>query len=330
MATITIIRSIEEQGISSARLISIFQRQSINYNIERDALIGTYSTVSILDYEFRTIKVDTLETTDSYIIDVSNILMQIMYNAPNKIDDDITRSIVIKINLYDNTNREILSTENGTNWEAYRVVMFCNEDCPIYCSSIVTANNNCAGSAVIVDSSQLAVYTVDWENPDTLANTWKVEVADDSDTFVPVIRAWLDQDLGGSHTEMLSRSVEWDRWNFKTEFLWTWNQTDSVKLFKISRNVAGVQTLGLNVDINVQFQTGATNDELTTLLENAIYSAMFNSYSAVDGIDYDVIVTITGSGSSRTAGVAFVSKNVVASTWFGPNATSDYLHTITT
>lgn len=232
--------------------------------------------------------------------------------------------------IYDNTNREILDTENGTNWEAYRVVMFCNEDCPIYCSSIVTANNNCAGSAVIVDSSQLAVYTVDWENPDTLANTWKVEVTDDSDTIVPIIRAWLDQDLGGSHTEMLSRSVEWDRWNFKTEFLWTWNQTDSVKLFKISRNVAGVQTLGLNVDINVQFQTGATNDELKTLLENAIYSAMFNSYSAVDGIDYDVIVTITGSGSTRNAGVAFVSKNVVASTWFGPNATSDYLQTITT
>ena len=114
MATITIIRSIEEQGISSARLISIFQRQSINYNIERGALIGTYSTVSILDYEFRAIKVDTLETTDSYIIDVSNILMQIMYNAPNEVDDDIIRSIVIKINLYDNTNTLVTSLDCDT------------------------------------------------------------------------------------------------------------------------------------------------------------------------------------------------------------------------
>lgn len=232
--------------------------------------------------------------------------------------------------LYDNQNREILSTENGVNWEAYRVVMFCNEDCPIYCSSVVTANNDCAGSAEIIDSSQLALYEVMWENPDTAANTWKSEIEDDSDTFVPVIRAFLDEDLGGSHTEVNSRTVEWNAWNFKTEFLWTWAQTDSVKLFKISRNVAGVQTLGLNVDINVQFQTGATNDELKTLLENAIYSAMFNTYSAVDGVDYDVIVTITGSGSTRNAGVAFVSKNVVASTWFGPNATSDYLQTITT
>ena len=102
MATITIIRSIEEQGISTSQLISIFQRQSINYNIERGALTGTYSTVSILDYEFRAIKVDTLETTDSYIIDVSNILMQIMYNAPSKVDDDIIRSAVITIKLYDN------------------------------------------------------------------------------------------------------------------------------------------------------------------------------------------------------------------------------------
>lgn len=232
--------------------------------------------------------------------------------------------------LYDNTNREILSTENGVNWEAYRVVMFCNEDCPIYCSSVVTANNDCAGSAEIIDSSQLALFEVMWENPDTAANTWKAEIEDDSDTFVPVLRAYLDEDLGGSHTELFSRTVQWSEWNFKTEFLWTWSQTDSVKLFKISRNVAGVQTLGLNVDINVQFQTGATNDELKTLLENAIYSAMFNTYSAVDGVDYDVIITITGSGSTRSAGVAFVAKNVVASTWFGPNATSDYLQTITT
>lgn len=232
--------------------------------------------------------------------------------------------------LYDNQNREILSTENGVNWEAYRVVMFCNEDCPIYCSSIVTANNDCAGSVSIIDSSQLALYEVMWENPDTAANTWKSEIEDDADTFVPVLRAYLDEDLGGSHTELFSRTVQWNAWNFKTEFLWTWAQTDSVKLFKISRNVAGVQTLGLNVDINVQFQTGATNDELKTLLENAIYSAMFNTYSAVDGVDYDVIVTITGSGSTRSAGVAFVAKNVVASTWFGPNATSDYLQTITT
>ena len=114
MATISIINGINNQGSSNVKLVSAFQRQSMGYLIDRGAATGTYSTVMIGKYEFRAIKVDTLETTDSYIIDVSNILMQIMYNAPSKVDDDIIRSAVITIKLYDNTNTLVTSLDCNT------------------------------------------------------------------------------------------------------------------------------------------------------------------------------------------------------------------------
>ena len=231
--------------------------------------------------------------------------------------------------LYDDANKEILNTENGTNWEAYRVIMFCNGDCPIYCCDPVTANNDCAGLAEIIDSSALTYYDVRWENPTLMDNTWLCEIEDDSIKVVPLIRAYLEQNIGGTITEFASKLVQYEQQNFKTEFVFTWNQTDTVKLIKISKNVAGVQTLGLNCNIGFKFETGATNDELITGLSNKIVEKLFSTFNIVKGIDYDFIVTVTGSGSTRSAKVSFIAKNVVNSTWYGVNATSDYLQTET-
>lgn len=209
---------------------------------------------------------------------------------------------------YDDFNKEILSTENGINYEAERIIIFCNGQCPIYCSGIITANNDCAGSVEIVDSSALTVWELKWENPDTNLTNWKNVINDDATFFVPTLRTYIDKNIGGTHTQILERTVIWDRWNFKTEVLFTWNQTDSIKLFKISKNVAGVQTLLQNVDMDIQFVTGSTNEQLRILVQNRIALKMYELFGAVENVNYISIVTITGSGSSRSVGIAFMAK----------------------
>jgi len=232
--------------------------------------------------------------------------------------------------LYDDKNPELLDTGSGVNWEAKRTIFFCDGDCPTYCSEIVTAKTSCGGAVEVSDSSQLCDFELKWENPDTPgSNTWKATLNSDTDYVIPTLRVWMEQDCGGTITELYERTVQWERWNYKTQFSWTWAQDDTVQFLKISRNVAGVQTLAQTVNVGVKFNSGMTNDQLKGELENAIRLEMTNLFNAIDGIDYDMIITITGSGASRTATVAFAAKDVTASTWFGPNKGVDYLRTIT-
>ena len=52
MATITITRNLLEQGgDEDALLLSAFQRNSMEFNVERGALVGTYATVLIGAFE---------------------------------------------------------------------------------------------------------------------------------------------------------------------------------------------------------------------------------------------------------------------------------------
>lgn len=75
MATITIIRNLLEQGgDENVQLLSAFQRNSMEFNVERGALVGTYATVLIGAFEFRAVRMGTSGTTDSYIMDVTTIL----------------------------------------------------------------------------------------------------------------------------------------------------------------------------------------------------------------------------------------------------------------
>ena len=58
MATITITRSILQQGgDEDLPLVSAFQRNSLEFNVERGSAVGTYATVTIGAFEFRAIKI---------------------------------------------------------------------------------------------------------------------------------------------------------------------------------------------------------------------------------------------------------------------------------
>ena len=79
MATITITRTLLEQGGAvDVFLISAFQRNSMEFDVEHGVLTGTYATVKIGGYEFRAVKTASLGTTDSYIMDVTTILPNLM------------------------------------------------------------------------------------------------------------------------------------------------------------------------------------------------------------------------------------------------------------
>lgn len=231
--------------------------------------------------------------------------------------------------LYDEKNPELLDTGSGTNWEAKRVITFCNSSCPIYCSDIYTAKTDCPGYVTLAESLTACDYELKWEHPDTPgSNNWKATLINDTDYVIGSLRGWLEQDCGGTVTELNERTIKWNQYNFKTEFSFSWQEGHTIQYLRISKNVAGVQTLNQNVPINVTFTTGISNADLTSAVENTIRLQMSNLYNAVDNIDYDLIVTITGSGSTRTTKISFVSKKVVASTWWGPNKGVDYLRTI--
>ena len=75
MATITITRNLLEQGgDEDLLLLSAFQRNSMEFDVERGAFVGTYATVLIGEFEFRAVRTGTSGTTDSYIMDVTTIL----------------------------------------------------------------------------------------------------------------------------------------------------------------------------------------------------------------------------------------------------------------
>ncbi|NOT37502.1 MAG: hypothetical protein HOP11_09000 [Saprospiraceae bacterium] len=228
--------------------------------------------------------------------------------------------------LFDEKNSELLNTDSGKNWEAYRTIIFCNNSCPTYCSDVITAKTNCTGSVTLSNSITPIDHELKWEHPDIPgSNTWKATIDNDSSAVIAELRSWVIQDIGGIETDIAERTVRWNQYNFKTEFSFTWNEGDTIQSFRISKNVSGVQTTGLNANIGVTFSPGALNDILKSNLENAIREEIGAVYGFFDNVDYDLIITIIGSGTSRTTKISFVSKKVITDTWLGPKKAVDTL-----
>lgn len=221
--------------------------------------------------------------------------------------------------IYDDKNPEVLTTDGGKRYEARRIIIFCEGKCPTYCSDVVSSSEIC--SYVEIDSTEglsNCDFEIKYENPSNPGSlTWDATIANDETFIVPKLRSWLEQDCGGSVTELYSRTVQWDRWQYKTECTWTWNNNYRLKNFKISRNIAGVQTLSTSINVDVLFVDTMTNVELKSEVEEAINNAMIAQFSAINGIHYNLIVTITGAGSTRNATVSFMAKKVSTSTWYG-------------
>lgn len=118
MATITITRSLLSQGaVEDINLISAFHRNSMTFDVERGSLVGTYATVNIGGYEFRAVKTATVGTTDSYIIDITSILPNLLILPDaNSLTSQLITSVNIITRAYDSSNTVIATdTINGVN-----------------------------------------------------------------------------------------------------------------------------------------------------------------------------------------------------------------------
>ena len=115
MATITIKRTLLEQGADyEIYLLSAFQLNSMEFDVERGALTGTYATVKIGNYEFRAVKTSTVGTTDSYIMDVTTILPNLLV-LPENNSSLLTKTETITIKAYESSGSLLIQSTSHPN-----------------------------------------------------------------------------------------------------------------------------------------------------------------------------------------------------------------------
>ena len=117
MAAITITRSLLSQGAQEdLYLISAFQRNSMEFDVERGSLVGTYATVLIGAFEFRAVKTVTVGTTDSYFIDVTSILPNLL-PMPDKdyVTTSLTSTQSITIKAYESNGTLLVQSTSHPN-----------------------------------------------------------------------------------------------------------------------------------------------------------------------------------------------------------------------
>lgn len=221
-------------------------------------------------------------------------------------------------------NETLLSLQKC--WEFQRVIIWCDDGCPPYCGPLITTD--CGGctqnaSVNIGQSSVVCTHEQKWENPDVPASaTWKVEPLDDQIYHRPRIRTWIEQNDGGI-TEINERDIVWDRWNFRTEFAFTWNAGVTIQNMGIHQSNGGVLGSGHTLNLNVTYTSGDTNELLTDIIRGAI-SRELDELQFDNGEEYILFVSITGS-ASKTVNIGFIAKHNPTGIWVGAQNGVDQL-----
>lgn len=204
-------------------------------------------------------------------------------------------------------------------WEYQRVIVWCGYGCANYCSPIgQTDCGSCTGTLLTpaaTPTSETCTHEQKWENPDTGLANWKVEPIDNEIYHVPSLRSWIKRMTGVVETEITERTVIWDRWNFKTEFLYNWNLDYKLNWIKV--HTADSLGIGaqLTIPINITYSTGNTNDELAAQIQFEIENYLLTQ-DYLREVNYKLIVTITGT-TTKALGIAFVAKHNPVDTWIG-------------
>lgn len=213
------------------------------------------------------------------------------------------------------------------DYEAQRVIIWCGKDCDPWCSPVVNVLRNCAGSVNYSDVITSCDHQLMWEHPDTPASdTWKVEVLDDQIFHVPSLKTFIRRTCGAVVTDIDTKTIIYDRWNFRTQHQYTWAPDYKIESIEVHRNVAGVVGSTITIPVNVIYTTGANNDNLAAAIRTAVETYLSNNYSAVNSVHYDFEVEIIGSGTNRTLKLIWWAKHVVSATWIGVQAPGDLLY----
>lgn len=233
----------------------------------------------------------------------------------------------------DYDNRILSQKLNGVMviWEIQRVIVWCTDKgCPPYCSPIIEIDGSDYTDTLlpVVESGTTGVtntHTQKWEHPDTPGlNEWKVVPLNNEIYHVPLVRTFIEQ-VGAATSNINVRNYIWDRWNFKTEYIYTWNI--DYKLNKLQLHLANSGGIGaqLTVILNITYQTGDTNDFLTVSIENAI-NEYLNTQGYIKDQNYQLIITLTGT-TTKSLKISFVAKHNPTDTWIGIYAGTDVMET---
>lgn len=237
---------------------------------------------------------------------------QIVYREKNKNQEWV---------VYTN---EIISLQKC--WEFQRRIIWCKEGCQPYCSPVVYSDcGACVSSATLntTQSSATCTHEQKFENPDIPASaTWKVEPLANKTYHIPKIRTWIEQNAG-SPVEIQEQTVIWRQWNFRTEYVYTWNIGYKVALINVT--VADASGIGNQFSLNIQvpYESGATNDELTQALRNAIINELaILEYS--ENQHFELYISVTGT-TTKTLNLGFLAKHNPVESWIGINKGVDVM-----
>jgi hypothetical protein len=231
-------------------------------------------------------------------------------------------------------NNNILSQVlNGSKviWEIQRVIIWCTDrGCPPYCSPIIEIDGNDYTDTLLTitesgTTGTTATHEQKWENPDDASNNWKVVPIDDEIYHVPELKTYILQTIGMSTSNLNVRNLIWDRWNFKTEYVYTWNIGYALNYLELHTADTGGIGSQLTVPLNITYNSGDANDYLSTAIQNAIDNYL-NGQGYIAQTNYYLIVSVTGS-STKTVKISFVAKHNPVDTWIGVYAGTDIMQT---
>lgn len=216
------------------------------------------------------------------------------------------------------------------DYEAKRVIYWCDKNCDPWCTPApyVQILRGCAGSVNFTDSITLCTHELKWENPDDASDTWKVEINDDVDFFVPELKTYIKRTCGATITNIDEKKIIYDRWNFRTQHQYSWQENYTLEKVEVHCNDAGTVGSTITIPINVKFEPGTDNDVLIEAIKTSIQTYLSINNNAVNGTDYDFDVEISGTGSTRTTKLIWWAKNVVSSKWYGAQAPTDLLYVL--
>ena len=232
MATITVTRSLLSQGADDdLYLISAFQRNSMEFTVERGALTGTYATVKIGNYEFRAVKTATVGTTDSYIMDVTTILPNLLALPENNYDlSALIKLEAVKIKAYESSGSLLIQSTS----HPYIVLSFAYQDTGVggglndivkkgasraiyHNGTICIFSDDFIGSIDLTIGGISADYTLSgyYNNITLNANQNVTGTLTSSDIPLLSIPLYYKPAYGDHEIAWLNRDGCWSFWNFR-------------------------------------------------------------------------------------------------------------------
>ena len=235
MATIEVTRSLLSQGAQDdLYLISAFQRNSMEFTVERGVLVGTYATVLVGTFEFRAVKTATVGTTDSYIIDVTTVLPNLLA-IPDKdyVTTFLTSTQSVTIKAYESNGTLLIQSTSHPDIVlsfAYKKIgnigagLGLNEivqngaSKAIYHNGIICIfSNGFIGSTDLTIGGISADYTLlNYYNNITLNTNQKITgTLTSSDMPLFSIPIYYKPAYGDELISWLNRDGAWSFWNFR-------------------------------------------------------------------------------------------------------------------